>query len=52
MDFYSGYSKKDAQKAYKTAEANLKKATSDAERQRILQQIRGIKNRLGVVANK
>lgn len=50
MDFYSGYSKKDAQKAYKTAEANLKKATSDAEKQRILQQIRGIKNRLGVLA--
>lgn len=52
MDFYSGYSKKDAQKAYKTAEANLKKATSDAEKQRILQQIRGIKNRLGVLASK
>lgn len=52
MDFYSGYSKKDAQKAYKTAEANLKKATSDAEKQRILQQIRGIKNRLGVLGNK
>lgn len=49
MDFYSGYSKKDAKKAYKTAEANLKKATSDAEKQRILQQIRGIKNRLGVL---
>lgn len=52
MDFYSGYSKKDAKKAYKTAEANLKKATSDAEKQRILQQIRGIKNRLGMLANK
>lgn len=52
MDFYSGYNKKDAQKAYKTAEANLKKATSDAEKQRILQQIRGIKNRLGVLASK
>ena len=52
MDFYSGYSKKDAKKAYKTAEANLKKATSDAEKQRILQQIRGIKNRLGVLASK
>ena len=49
MDFYSGYNKKDAKKAYKTAEANLKKATSDAEKQRILQQIRGIKNRLGVL---
>lgn len=52
LDFYSGYNKKDAQKAYKTAEANLKKATSDAEKQRILQQIRGIKNRLGVLASK
>ena len=52
MDFYSGYSKKDAKKAYKTAEANLKKATSDAEKQRILQQIRGIKSRLGVLASK
>ena len=52
MDFYSGYSKKDAQKAYKTAEANLNRATSDAEKQRILQQIRGIKNRLGVLASK
>lgn len=52
LDFYSGYSKKEAQKSYKTAQENYKKATSDAERLRILQQIRGIKNRLGVIANK
>ena len=52
MDYYSGYSKKDAKKALKTAEANYKKATSDAERLRILQQIRAIQNRKGVIANK
>lgn len=52
LDVYSGFSKKDAKKALKTAEANLKKATSDAERLRIQQQIRGIRNRLGTIANK
>lgn len=52
LDYYSGLSKKTVQKALKTAEANLKKATTDAERLRIQQQIRGIQNRLGVIANK
>lgn len=51
LDYYSGASKKTVQKALKTAESNYKKATTDAERSRILQQIRGIQNRLGVIAN-
>jgi len=52
LDYYSGYSKKNVQKALKTAEKNLKNAKTDAERIRIQQQIRGIQNRLGVIANK
>lgn len=51
LDYYSGASKKTVKKALKTAESNYKKATTDAERSRILQQIRGIQNRLGVIAN-
>lgn len=51
LDYYSGASKKTVQKALKTAESNYKKAKTDAERSRILQQIRGIQNRLGVIAN-
>lgn len=52
QNYYSGYSKKDAKKALKTAEANLKKATTEAERIRIQQQIAGIQARRGVIANK
>lgn len=52
LDYYSVASKKTVQKALKTASANYKKAKTDAERSRILQQIRGIQNRLGVIANK
>lgn len=52
QNYYSGYSKADAQKALKTAEANLKKATSEAERIRIQQQIAGIQARRGVIANR
>lgn len=52
LDYYSGASKKTVQKALKTAQAEYKKAKTDAERSRILQQIRGIQNRLGVIANK
>lgn len=52
LDFYSGYSKADAKKAYDKAKAELESAPSEAERQRILQKIRGIKNRLGAIANK
>lgn len=51
LDYYSGASKKTVKKALKTATANYKKAKTDAERSRILQQIRGIQNRLGVIAN-
>ena len=51
LDYYSGYSKKNVQKALKTAEKNLKNAKTDAEKIRIQQQIRGIQNRLGVIAN-
>ena len=52
QNYYSGYSKKDAKKALKTAEANLKKAKTEAERIRIQQQIAGIQARRGVIANK
>lgn len=52
LDYYSGSSKKSAQKALKTAKANLKKAKTDAQRAQIRMQIRGIQNRLGVLANK
>lgn len=52
QNYYSGYSKKDAKKALKKAEANLAKATSEAERIRIQQQIAGIQARRGVIANK
>ena len=52
LDYYSGYSKKNAQKALKTAESNLKKAKTADEKMRIQQQIRGIQNRLGMIANK
>lgn len=51
LDFYSGYSKKDAKKAYDKAKKKLSKAKTDAEKIRIRQQIRGIKNRLGTIAN-
>ena len=52
LDYYSGASKKNAQKALKSAQKALGKAKTDAERIRIQQQIRGIQNRLGVIANK
>lgn len=52
QNYYSGYSKKDAKKALKKAEANLAKATTEAERIRIQQQIAGIQARRGVIANK
>lgn len=52
LDYYSGASKKTAQKALKSAQTALGKAKTDAERIRIQQQIRGIQNRLGVIANK
>lgn len=52
QNYYSGYSKSDAKKALKSAEAALKKATSEAERIRIQQQIAGIQARRGVIANK
>ena len=50
LDFYSGYSKKNAQKALKKVQKKAKTATGQ-EKQRLLQQIRGIQNRLGVIAN-
>ena len=52
QNYYSGYSKSDAKKALKSAEAALKKATSEAERIRIQQQIAGIQARRGIIANK
>ena len=51
-DYYSGTSKKDAKKALKSAQADLKKAKTQTEKIRIQQKIRGIKTRLGVIANK
>lgn len=52
LDYYSGASQKTLQSALKSAQANYKKAKTDAQRLQILQQIRGIQNRLGVIANK
>ena len=52
QNYYSGYSKSDAKKALKSAEAALKKATSESERIRIQQQIAGIQARRGIIANK
>lgn len=52
LDYYSGYGKKDLKKALKTAETNYKNAKTDAQRLQYLQQIRGIRNRQGVIANK
>ena len=52
QNYYSGYSKSDAKKALKSAEAALKKATSEAERIRIQQQIAGIQARRGVIASR
>ena len=52
MDFYSGYSKKDAQAAIKKVEKKLKNAKTAAEQMRYQQQMRAIRNRLGVIANK
>lgn len=51
MDIYSGYSKKDAKKAAKKTEAKLKKAKTATEKMRLQQQLRGIRNRLGVIKN-
>lgn len=50
-DYYSGANKKTAKKALKAAQTAYKNAKTDAERMRILQQIRGITNRQGVIAN-
>lgn len=52
MDLYSGSSKAQVQKALKNAQADYNKATSQAEKIRILQRIRGIQARLGVINNK
>ena len=51
LDYYSGASKKSLNKALKTAKANLKKAKTQAQKIKYTQQIRGIKNRIGVIAN-
>ena len=50
-DFYSGYSKKQAQKALKKAQEQEKKATG-MEKIRLQQKVRGIQLRLGTIANK
>ena len=54
LDYYSGTSKKSADKALKTAKKKYeaaKKKGDQAAMARIKQQIRGIQNRLGVIAN-
>ena len=51
-DFYSGYSKKNANKAYKDLKNELAKATSDSQKRQIEMAIRGVKARLGAIANK
>lgn len=52
LDRYSGYSKKQAQKALKKAKKLLKGATNQTQRIKYQQMIRGLSNRLGVLANK
>ena len=51
-DFYSGYSKKNANKAYKDLKNELAKATSDSQIRQLQMAIRGVKARLGAIANK
>ena len=51
MDKYSGFSKKQAQKALKQLHKDYDKAKTTAEKMRINQAIRGVSNRLGVIAN-
>lgn len=51
-DYYSGASKKAANNALKKAQQNYNNAKSSAAKMRYLQQIRGIKARLGVIKNK
>lgn len=51
-DFYSGHSKKNANKAYKELKAKLAEATSDSQKRQIEMAIRGVKARLGAIANK
>lgn len=52
LDYYSGFKKKQLNKALKAAQKKLKKAKTPAQRLRIQQQIRGIQNRRGVIRNK
>ena len=51
-DFYSGYSKKNANNAYKELKNKLAKATTDSQKRQIEMAIRGVKARLGAIANK
>lgn len=51
-DFYSGFTKKNANKAYKELNKKLAKATSDSQKRQLEMAIRGVKARLGVIANK
>lgn len=51
-DFYSGYSKKNANNAYKELKSKLAKATTDSQKRQIEMAIRGVKARLGAIANK
>ena len=51
MDKYSGFSKKEAQKALKQLHKDYNNAKTTAEKMRINQAIRGVSNRLGVIAN-
>lgn len=51
-DYYSGVKKKKLDKLLKEAQANYDSATTDMDRLRYLQQIRGIQARRGVIANK
>ena len=51
LDKYSGSSKESLQKLLKKTEAERKKAKTQSEKIRLDQKIRGITNRLGVIAN-
>lgn len=51
MDYYSGASEKKAKSELKKARAEYKKEKNEGRRNQLLHRIRGIQNRLGVLAN-
>lgn len=51
-NFYSGYTKKDAKKAYEYLSKQLKNATNPYQKIKLQQAISGVKARIGVINNK